>query len=380
LNLKKKFFLFKQSKHFCSVPWNHFEVFSNGDVRTCSKGEIFGNINKTPIEEILKNNQITTIKHNLLEDKLITNCLGCHELATEGEHYDLRNHYNPMFQNVDIDYENLGEFKLHGIDLHWDNTCNFKCIYCNAKQSSLIAQEQGIPVTKSIPENIDKIIDMVVKNQYVMKEIYLSGGEPLLIKHNVKLLSQIENKELPIRINSNISVANDKNPVFLEIKKFKNVLWTISADTVGEKFNYIRNGGDWDSTLKNLETIKSLSHQIRLNAVFFIGNVVDMFDTLEYFIREHGIVDITINQLSRHKYLLARNSPESLKIEAKNKLQKLLDANIIPYKSNAYYNIARCQKEIDQSVENSTGYVEYFTRLDVIRGTNWRQIFPELVR
>lgn len=379
MNPKKKFFLFKQSTHFCSVPWNHFEVFSNGEIKTCAKGKTLGNINNTAIEEILENDQIITIKHNLLEDKLIDNCMDCHRLTTDGEHYDLRNHYNPMFKNFDINYENLNEFKLHGIDLHWDNTCNFKCIYCNASQSSLIAKEQGIHVIKSTTNNIDKIINMVIENQYVMKEIYLSGGEPLLIKQNAKLLSQIDNKELPIRINSNISVANDNNAVFLELKKFKNVLWTISADTVGEKFNYIRNGGDWNLTLKNLETIKSLGHQLRLNAVFFIGNVVDIFNTLEYFIREHGIVDITINQLTEHKYLLARNSPETLKIQSKNQLKKLLDANIIPHKSNSYYNVARCLKEIEQPIENSTGYIEYFTRLDKIRGTNWQQAFPELV-
>ena len=50
-----------------------------------------------------------------------------------------------------------------------------------------------------------------------MNEIYLSGGEPLLIKHNSTLLSQIKNKELPLRVNSNISVASDNNPVFAEI-------------------------------------------------------------------------------------------------------------------------------------------------------------------
>ena len=380
VNPKKKFFLFKQAKHFCSVPWNHFEVFSNGDIKTCSKGKVFGNINKNSIEDILKNTQIKTIKNNLLEDRLIDNCTKCHQLTTNNEHFDLRDHYNPMFKNFDIDYTNLEEFKLHGIDLHWDNTCNFKCIYCSPQQSSLIAQEQKISVVKSNLENINKIIEMVVKNQFVMKEIYLSGGEPLLIKYNAKLLSQIENKELPLRINSNISVANDNNAVFLEIKKFKNVLWTISADTTGEKFNYIRNGGSWEQTINNLKIIKTLGHKLRLNAVFFIGNIVDIFDTIEYFIKEHNITDITINQLSSHRYLLARNSPQSLKIQAKIQLQNLLDKNIIPYGSNSYYNIARCQKELDAPVENTIGYIDYFDKLDNLRNTHWQTVFPELVQ
>jgi radical SAM protein with 4Fe4S-binding SPASM domain len=128
---KRKFFLFKQSAHFCSVPWNHFEVFSNGNIKTCSKGYKFGNINQEPLEQILGNNQIKSIKTNLLADKLDNNCIGCHQLITNNEHFDLRNHYNPMFKSFNIDYDDVDAFELHGVDLHWDNTCNFKCVYCN---------------------------------------------------------------------------------------------------------------------------------------------------------------------------------------------------------------------------------------------------------
>jgi len=91
---KKKFFLFHQSQYFCSVPWNHFEVFSNGSVRTCSKGVSFGNINQQTLEDILQGDQIKGIKQDLVNNILNTNCEGCHQLTTGTEHFDLRNHYN----------------------------------------------------------------------------------------------------------------------------------------------------------------------------------------------------------------------------------------------------------------------------------------------
>ena len=72
---RKKFWLFKQSQHFCAVPWNHFEVWSTGDIKTCSKGSSFGNINETSIEDILNNNKIKSIKDDLLADKLNKNCI-----------------------------------------------------------------------------------------------------------------------------------------------------------------------------------------------------------------------------------------------------------------------------------------------------------------
>jgi len=378
VNPKKKFWLFKQSQHFCAVPWNHFEVWSNGDIRTCSKGLAFGNINETSIEDILNSNEIKSIKNDLLADKLNKNCHGCHKLTTPGEHYDLRNHYNPMFKSFDIDYENTQAFELHGIDLHWNNTCNFKCVYCNPLQSSLIAEEQKIPVSRSSTQNINKIIEMIVKNQYVMKEIYFSGGEPLLIKHNATLLAQIENKELPLRVNSNISVANDNNPVFDEIKKFKNVLWTVSAESTNERFNYIRNGGDWNSFINNLENIKKLGHKIRLNSVFFIGSLATIFDNIEYFIVNHNVTDITINQLSGHSYLRPRNAGSELKEKTLARLEKLLASGLVTPQSNSYYNILRCQRELQLPVDNDTGYIKYFDQLDQLRNTNWRKIFSEL--
>jgi len=376
---KKKFFLFKQSKNFCAVPWNHFEIFTNGDVRTCSKGHVFGNINDQPLDQILQSPDIQSIKQDLLEDRANKNCTDCHRLTTGIEHFDLRNHYNPMFKNFDINYEDTTEFELNGIDLHWDNICNFKCVYCNSAQSSLIAQEQGVVINRTDNKNIEEIIARIEKNQYAMKEIYFSGGEPLLVKHNLRLLKKITNTQLPIRINSNISQATSSNPVFEELKRFNNVLWTISADCLGEQFNYARHGGDWDEFLVNLENIKTLGHGMRLNLVWFVANVSSIVDTIKYFIQEHDITDITINQLYYHEYLLARHAPVGLKQQAQKQIDELLSSGLIQENSNTWYNISRCKKELEIAESDAVGYHNYFDQLDQLRGTNWRRVFPELI-
>jgi radical SAM protein with 4Fe4S-binding SPASM domain len=378
MNHKKKFFLFKESKHFCAVPWNHFEIWTNGDVRTCSKGHAFGNINEQSLDQVLQAPDIQTIKQDLLQDTLNQNCTDCHRLTTGTEHFDLRNHYNPMFKNFDINYDDTTAFELNGVDLHWDNTCNFKCVYCNPSQSSLIAQEQGVSIDRSDSANIDDIIARIEKNQFSIKEIYFSGGEPLLVKHNVKLLKKLTNTQLPIRINSNISQAIDSNLVFSELKRFQNVLWTVSADCMGEKFNYVRHGGNWDQFLNNLKTIKTLGHGIRLNLVWFVGSVSSLSNTIRYFVQEHGITDITINQLYKHQYLRARHAPVAIKQLAYTQIHQLLTSGLIEEKSNTWYNIARCTQELETTGSDPSGYVEYFNHLDQLRGTNWRQAFPEL--
>ena len=382
MNPKRKFFLFNQSKNFCAVPWNHFQLWFNGDIRTCGKGSnvSFGNINQESLEQILNNKEFVSIRQDLSTDQRNSNCDGCHYLTTESEHFDLRNHYNPMFKNLDIDYDDLHSFKLHGIDLHWDNTCNFKCVYCHAEQSSAIAQEQGTATNRSDVNNIDKIIDLIVSNQYQIKEIYFSGGEPLLVKYNAKLLSKIDNTDLPIRVNSNISHAHDHNPVMIQLKRFKNVLWTVSAESSGAQFEYSRTNAKWDEFLQRLTYIKQHFAQIRLNSVFFVGSAVTVFDTIEYFTTHYNITDITINQLNGHPDLHVRNCPDSVKQQSRDSLHKLLNSNLIAYRSNSYYNIARCEKELDKEATNPHGYQQYFDQLDQLRKTNWRTVFPELIK
>lgn len=377
---KHKFFLFKKSKNFCSVPWNHFHIWSDGNIKTCSHGKPFGNINQQSLDDVLNSKEILAIKQDLLNDIPNANCQHCYVSTTPQEHFDLRNHYNPKFSSFDIDYNDLTSFTLNGIDLHWDNTCNFKCVYCNPEQSSLIAQEQGLATNRVDNNNVDRIIELVVENQYHIKEVYFSGGEPLLIKQNEKLLSQITNENLPIRINSNISQANDSNRVLRQLKRFKNVLWTVSAESTHERFEYTRTNGNWEKFIDNLQYIKSIGHQVRLNSVFFVGSAAYLFDTLEYFITEHGIKDITINQLYDHPYLHVKHCPPLVKQLSLSKLKKILTSNLIEPKSNSYYNIARCEKELEKSPNDEFDYQHYFDNLDQIRHSNWRVVFPELVK
>lgn len=375
---KTKFWLFKQSKHFCAVPWNHYEIRPDGAVHTCSKGKILGNINQDNIDDILQSDKLLAIKKDLINDLPNENCTSCKTLSTGSDHFDLRNHYNPMFKSVDIDYDNINEFQLNGIDLHWDNTCNFKCIYCSPYFSSSIAQEQGQPVVRTDKKNIERISSLIEQQQYSIKELYLSGGEPLLVKYNAQLLQRLENTDLPIRINSNISHATDDNPVFAELKRFRNVLWTISVDSRKERFDYIRTGGNWIEFLENINNIKNLNHQMRINSVWCIVSMADMFDTIRYFITEHNITDVTVNQLVFNESLRVRNAPTELKEQARDKLYKLLNSKLFPEYSNTWYNLSRCKRELDHPIEDSAGYQDYLDSLDKIRGTNWRKVFTEL--
>jgi hypothetical protein len=106
--------------------------------------------------------------------------------------------------------------------------------------------------------------------------------------------------------------------------------------------------------------------------------VASLSDTIQYFVQEHGITDITINQLYKHQYLRARHAPVAIKQLACTQINQLLTSGLIEEKSNTWYNIARCTQELETAEFDPLGYVEYFNHLDQLRGTNWRQVFPWL--
>lgn len=376
---KRKFFLFKQAEHFCSVPWNYVKVNMDGSISTCVNGKTnLGNINDNTITEILSNPNLTEIRANLSTDVLDKNCVSCHGYNNINDSYEykfLRELYNPMFKDVDIDYNNTNSFKLSGIDLHWSSVCDLKCITCWSRQSSSIAIEEGKEVLHTPSEQADKLIDYIVENQSGLKEIYLSGGEPTLIKHNLHLLKRLrKDQNFIIRINTNM-MFDDNNLIIKELLEFPNVLVTMSADSMGDRFNYIRRGANWNYFVKNVDKLFKTHFSLRLNSVFFVGSVLHLADTQKFFIDNYNISDFTINQLYMGDPVLAcRNLKEDLKNICREKL--LEHKNNYKNNKNLVGQLTNCITELDQ--QGTPAYKSYFESIDAKAGTNWKQTFPEL--
>ena len=203
---KKKINLFLKNKNFCVVPWTSFEVFTDGAVKTCSLGtKELGSLKEKSLDQILHGETIKKIKENMLNNIPDENCVGCQIRAIDEDRFShLRDHYNHKLLKQDVDYENIDNFDMHFVDLHWSNICNLRCTMCNPEQSSLIAKDEKVFVTPINGEVIDNIIDKITKNQSKIQEIYLSGGEPFYIPQNIKLLKSLSNKDIPIRINTNM--------------------------------------------------------------------------------------------------------------------------------------------------------------------------------
>ena len=378
---KYKFQLFKQEKHFCSAPWNLVWVGTDGTVQTCTKNfTAMGNLQESSIEEILENSAYKKIRADMLTGDNQIHCHSCisHENQGDGvtEYNHVRNMYNELFVKQDVDYTDNSAFKLGALDLHWSSICNLKCVTCWAKQSSMIANEQNKPVLHTPTATALKFINWVVERQHTLKEVYLSGGEPSLIKYNLNLLEQLEKRpDLQIRVNSNLTWDHD-NAIIQEVLKFPNVLFTCSADSIGKRFDYIRRGASWKQFEENLIYLSKFKNvRIRINSVYFTLSALTLLDTIDYFYENFNIDDFTINQIGMgHTYLRSRNLPDSTKLLVKEKLL----VGLHKYKDNANLigSFNNCIKELENVKDES--YIDYLNQIDMLSNLNWRELFPEL--
>ncbi len=86
--------------------------------------------------------------------------------------------------------------------MRWRNTCNLACVYCDSSLSSTWAKELNEPIRVD-EQQLAKTKEYVLANAPNLKNVYLAGGEPLLMKENSELLDRLD-PSCTVRINTNL--------------------------------------------------------------------------------------------------------------------------------------------------------------------------------
>jgi len=211
------------------LPWTGFELEPNGNVKNCIISTTnLGTINKSNIKDIMHGKENIELKQSMLKDKMPANCAGCYlqeKNTTNLSSISSRLYYlKEIGAKTDLTlFDQAKNFSLKHVDLRWTNSCNQACVYCSANYSSKWAQELGVRI-KSNKEARKEVKDYVFENIAELKNIYLAGGEPMLMKENYEFLKLLKEKnpECTIRVNTNLSTT--KTGIFELLCSFKNVV------------------------------------------------------------------------------------------------------------------------------------------------------------
>tara|TARA_E500000178_G_scaffold346860_1_gene399171 strand:+ start:3761 stop:4909 length:1149 start_codon:yes stop_codon:yes gene_type:complete len=369
-------------KNFCVIPWTGFELEPNGHVRNCiiSKDKI-GNIYKNNIQDILQSN--TKIKEEMLNGKYPSSCDGCFlqekHRAKDFESISSRLYYakeiGPSISTTLFDSKN--NFDLKHVDLRWSNACNQACVYCHPDYSSKWATE----LNKKIPhdqEQIQQVKEYVFKNVKNLKNVYLAGGEPMLMKPNQEFLELLykENPNVNLRINTNLSKTNTR--IFEQLCKFKNVHWTVSIETIEEEYEYVRYHGDWTAFLENLKVIKKLPHKISFNMLYFILNYKSLFGCVNY-LQNLGFHNnsFVIGPLFTPPHLNILNLPKQILNQLKELLQEKINEKPGFLLENSYQNLLQYLTET-KFYANIDVTKKELEKMDRRRNLDSKKVFPKL--
>ena len=314
---------------FCPMPWTGLMYNFDGTVKNCirSAGKI-GDLKQSDIKAILTGPINMDTQSRMLTSLPARDCHTCYDLENGKKALDIisdRIFYIRELKTVPLQTYQLGHHDLLSIDVRWSNLCNFACVYCGADFSSRWASELDITPTKPSPEQIEKFKSYIFDHAGQLRHVYLAGGEPLLMKENLELLQVLRrnNPNVNLRINTNLSRADTK--VFDAICDFKNVHWTISVETQGREFEYIRYGGSWPDFCHNLDILRDLDHKISFNMLHFLLNFRSLFDCVDH-LKDQGFHanSFVIGALMSPLYLNVRHLPPAV-LES---LQKLLEDRI----------------------------------------------------
>lgn len=285
-NIKEKIFKIFSSDHFCSHLFLDGTIYPGTKWVPCCKasGTKIGaeSLISHKYEDYINGEFIKSLRSDLKNKKENDYCKACTNLEKVGaisdriknnlNMYKIINENNLEQQFVDIwnVYEKTGIKK--GSPWHFylflDNTCQARCVMCDASFSSSIEKEYAnlnLPniflarnqTNEKVVKNFPVIFEELKKHASSIKILQLLGGEPTISKDCLEILEWlVDNKyseNIFLKINTNGIVLPDK---WIEVcKKFYKVQWSVSVDATGDLNTWIRYPTNWQKLQDNLKKI-----------------------------------------------------------------------------------------------------------------------------
>lgn len=371
---------------FCYSPWTNIDISPQGDITPCCKfqtqyyNQKF-NIQTTTIEQYKNSEFLTEIKQQFWQDTWPQGCERCYieeENNIESKRQLDYTRWQEYYQRYDIENPTFITASIA-----FGNTCNLTCITCNSNSSSRWQQEYQTIIGKDIkPYHFYKenFVNDLINQAPTLIHIDVPGGEPLLsgIKEQKQLLryyiNTSQSKDISLHYTTNATIFPDQEWWDLW-QHFKEVDIQLSIDGVGDRYEYIRYPAKWTDLTAAVEQYiqyQIQKHNIRLSVSHTVS-AYNIFYLDEFFIWNYNI-GLPRPWLGR-VHNPAHMRPSVWPGRAKQLIiQKLTDSK---------YEDVRVWSELIDNTDDSIKYDLFCQRLqahDQYRGTNFKQVFPELAK
>jgi MoaA/NifB/PqqE/SkfB family radical SAM enzyme len=265
------------SSTYCSAVDAGLFVGTRGQAGLCCSGSLpLGDIRKQSINEIFTSSKFNEIQLALKNNQTHDYCSSCNRIESQAAGTSQRSAFNKQFPD-----STQRAIKL--LDVRWSNVCNLTCRYCNVYDSSEWSRVMNIPIQSVDRDYTDSLFDEIARNKDNIESVYLLGGEPLMQKHNERLLDIVD-PSVKIEMLTNLSVKLDKNKIYQKLKSFPNVNWILSFDNIGDRFEYVRAGAQWSTFTDNIKMLCDAfgNDHVIFHPVYTIWNALNLQEYYEF--------------------------------------------------------------------------------------------------
>ena len=433
---------------WCVLPWSHIDTTNEGTYRMCcyshdvlkdEKNNPF-HVTQANWEKVINSESMKSVRKNMLRGHWSEECKRCKLEYESGMFSKNLFERSNMAKDVEMEHypsylkakKNTGsdgsisskKFPIFHFALRFGNLCNLKCVMCGPPNSSkwfddyqALFKERFYQ--KELETNVFNWNDnpyfwsQVEKHMSHFRRIYISGGEPLLIKSHYEFLRKCIKTDLAgkLTIKYNSNITRIPKIAWRLWKHFKLIKIGASVDGLSEINDFIRYPSQWNQIEKNLRKLNKTEGNFDLNirTTVSVLNIWHLPEFIEYIMKANykNINNKNMSVLQLHPV----HAPEYLNIKIledsfKRKISEHFEQYKIKisqfdwqssYGSSNGFSWEQKVKRTCQILDNFIRYMNhdmqfsekklnklrkkfiyFLDRLDELRNTNWPKVFPEL--
>jgi sulfatase maturation enzyme AslB (radical SAM superfamily) len=366
---------------FCFSPWSNIDISPTGRMSPCCKFQTAEapNIKDTSLAEYASSPWLTTVREQFINGEWPKECERC-KIEEQSGIASKRELDYTRWEHHYRDYDLTSDQFITG-SISFGNTCNLKCITCNADTSSKWYKESiAILDHKVDPVKFyrNNFVEEFVARSPDIKHLDITGGEPLIsgVDEQKKLLRHYIDtgraSSTTLHYTTNLTLFPDDE--WWNIwQHFLEVDIQLSIDGVGKRYEYIRYPASWNTLesvldlyliqFKQQSNIKlSISHTVSAYNIWYLDEFFDWCDS-------KGLPKPWLGRVHNPAHMRPSVWPAAVRDKIKEHLEKSKYHDVQAWASLLHHN------------DDSKHFELFKTRLmahDQYRGLSFNNTFEEL--
>jgi sulfatase maturation enzyme AslB (radical SAM superfamily) len=205
-----------------------------------------------------------------------------------------------------------------------------------------------------------------------LKQLRITGGEPLLSKHTFTLIEEAKN--IPLTINTNLAVDDHFIDRFIDtIRHKRNITVATSGEARGSKAEYSRHGLKYNQFLRNLARLKEECPHVKLHimSTYNVLCVSSFTDFLKDVKQVDNKISLHVSRLTQPSFLTHKLITDYKK-ESLEYIKKNFSTNTVKRFENVFFD-----DTYTDMVSERDKFKSFIAEYDKRRGLDFSTVFPE---